>query len=193
MHSLQVNSTCSWTYACASIPAPFHTLGVDYVGELPQSLHGNKWILTDVCPYSNFLRAIPVPDKTGTTAANALFHDMLLVFGFPSVLQSDTCGEWLNALLDRLTKLLSIKQVFTSSFCPRLNGATKRMHNAAIGIFQEQWEEFLQPAAYSHNVSPVSGVGDIGPFFLVFGRNATSPETIALDLPPHPLPQRCAC
>ena len=130
-----------------------------------------------------------------TTAANALFHDILLVPGFPSVLQSDRGGEWLNALLERLNKLLSIKQVFTSSFRPRLNGATERVHrflNAAIGIycehFQEQWEEFLQPAVYSHNVSPISGVSDISPFFLVFGRNAPSPETIALDLPPHPLP-----
>ena len=31
---------------------PFHTLGVDYVGELSQSLHENKWILTVVCSYS---------------------------------------------------------------------------------------------------------------------------------------------
>ena len=34
---------------------PFHTLGVDFVGELPMSPSGNKWILTAVCPYSNFL------------------------------------------------------------------------------------------------------------------------------------------
>ena len=68
-----------------------------------------------------------------------------------------------------------------------------RFLNATIDIycehFQEQWEEFLQPAVYSHNVSPVSGVGDISPLFMVLGRNAPSPETIALDLPPHPLPQ----
>ena len=68
-----------------------------------------------------------------------------------------------------------------------------RFLNAAKGIycehFQEQWEEFLQPAVYSDNVSLISGVGDISPFFLVFGRNAPFPETIALDLPPHPLPQ----
>ena len=34
---------------------PFHTLGVDFVGELPMSPSGNKWILTAVCPCSNFL------------------------------------------------------------------------------------------------------------------------------------------
>ena len=75
---------------------------------------------------------------------NALVHDIMLVFGFPGVLQSDRGGEWLNALLDRLTKLLSIKQVFTSSFRPRLNGATERVHrflNAAIGIYCEHFQE----------------------------------------------------
>ena len=42
---------------------------------------------------------------------------------------------------------------------------------------------------YSHNVSSISSVDDISPFFLVFGRNAPSPEIIALGLPPHPLSQ----
>ena len=104
---------------------PFHTLGVDYVGELPPSPSGNKWILTAVCPYSNYLHAIPVPDKIATTAANALFHDVFLQLDFPSALQSDCGGEFFNALLHRITQLLLIKQVFTSGFHPRLNGATE--------------------------------------------------------------------
>ena len=138
---------------------------------------------------------LPVPDKTATTAANVLFHEVFLQLGFPSVLQSDRCGEFLNALLHRITQLLSIKQVFTSGFRPRLNGATERSHrflNSALGIFcehqQEKWEQFLQPAVYSHNVFPISGTTNITPFFLVFGRDAPSPETISFDLPVNPLP-----
>ena len=174
---------------------PFHTLGVDYVGELPSSPTGNKWILTAVCPYSNFLRAVPVPDKTATTAARVLLHDVLMPFGFPTVLQSDWGGEWLNAVLHRRTSLFSIQHVFTSGFRPRLNGATERVHrflNSAIGIYceryQHRWEEYLQPAVYAHNSSPISGLSAITPFFLVFGREAPSPEKISLELPPHPLP-----
>ena len=174
---------------------PFHTLGVDYVGELPQSPSGNKWILTVVCPYSNFLRTIPVPDKTATTAACALLDHVLFQVGFTSVLQSDRGGEFLNAIMHRLTSMLSIRQVYTSGFCPRLNGTTERVHrflNSAIGIFckktQEHWEEFLQPAVYAHNSAPISGTSDITPFFLVFGCHAPSPETISLDLPLYPLP-----
>ena len=174
---------------------PFHTLGVDYVGELPLSPSGNKWILTAVCPYSNFLRAIPVPDKTAPTAARALLNEVFLQFGFPTVLQSDRGGEFLNAVLHRLTALLSIKQVFTSGYRPRLNGSTERVHrflNSAIGIYceqqQEHWEIFLQPAVYAHNTLSISGTSDITPFFLVFGRDAPSPETLSLQLPPISLP-----
>ena len=98
---------------------PFYTLGVDYVGELPTSLSGNKWILTAVCPFSNYLISVPVPDKTATTAAQVLFDHVFLKFGFPAVLQSDRGGEILNAVLHRITKLLSIKHIFTSPYRPR--------------------------------------------------------------------------
>ena len=97
--------------------------------------------------------------------------------------------------MHRLTSLLSIQHVFTSGYRLRLNGATERVHrflNAAMGIYcehsQSRWEEFLQPAVYAHNTSPISGTSDIFPFFLVFGRTAPSPETLSFDLPPHYLP-----
>ena len=48
---------------------PFDTLGIDFVGELPCSPNANKWILTAMCHFSNNLVAIPVRDKTATTAA----------------------------------------------------------------------------------------------------------------------------
>ena len=142
-----------------------------------------------------YLRAIPVPDKTATTSAKAIFNDDFLLFGSPSILQS---GEFLNALLHRLTQLLSVKQVFTSCFLPpppRLNSATERIHcflNLALGMYcehhQEQWEEYLQPVVFTHNVAPISGTTNITPFFLVYGRDAPSPEAISLGLPPKTLP-----
>ena len=95
---------------------PFNTLGIDYVGQLPTTPSGNKWILTAVCPYSNFLLAIPVPDKQATTAARTLFNDVFLQYGFPAVLQSDQGGEWLNAVLRQLTNLLSIEHIVTTSY-----------------------------------------------------------------------------
>ena len=68
-----------------------------------------------------------------------------------------------------------------------------RWLNAAIGIdceeYEECWQEFLQPAVYAHNVSPIPGAGQMSPFFLVFGRNASLPEMVTLDLPVETIPR----
>ena len=47
-------------------------------------------------------------DKKASTAAKALLDYVFLEYGFPVVLQSDRGGEWMNAVLQHLTKLLSI-------------------------------------------------------------------------------------
>ena len=69
---------------------------------------------------------------------------------------------------------------------------THRFLNSALGIYcehhQGQWEDYLQSAVYEHNIAPISGRSNITPFSLVFGRDAPSPETISLELPPRPLP-----
>ena len=85
--------------------------------------------------------------------------------------------------------------MFTSGFRAHLNGATEHTHhflNSVPGIYcehhQEQWEDYLQSAVYAHNVAPISGKSNIIPFSLVFGRDASSPETISLELSPRPLP-----
>ena len=73
-----------------------------------------------------------------------------------------------------------------------MNGAIERSHrflNAALGIccekHQEKREECLQPAVHSHNTSPIYGLTSISPFFLVFGRDPPSPETLCFQMPVH--------
>ena len=104
------------------------------------------------------------------------------MFDLPSKLMSHCDGEWLNAVLDRVLKLLWMEQILTASYCPRSNGTTERTHhclNSASGIYCEKyqhlWEDYLQPAVYSHDVTPIPGAHDLSPFFLNFGRHAPSP------------------
>lgn len=126
-----------------------------------------------------------------------MYDHVFLEFGFPAVLQSDQGGEWTNAVLQELTMLLSIEHVFTTSYRPCLNGSTECVHpwfNSALGIYcekkhQQLWEDFLQPATYAHNTSPILGTDHITPFFLVFGRHASSPEVLSFDMPTAPLSQ----
>ena len=150
---------------------PMKILGIDFVGPFPKSDNGNGYIPTAVCPFSHFLVAIPTADRSATTAARTLFDNVFLTLDFPSTLLSDREGEFLNAVLREVSRLLSIKKVFTSSYRPRANGATERVRrfmNSALAIFaskwQKQWEDYLQPAVYSHNSSAIDGTDGITPF-----------------------------
>ena len=71
------------------IPVPFSQR---LCRRTPPPPSGNRWILTAVYPYSNYLRAIPVPGKTATTAANALFHYVFLQLGFPTLPLNEAIG-----------------------------------------------------------------------------------------------------
>ena len=93
-----------------------------FIGELSVRTNSNKWIINAVCPYSNFLRAIPVAVKHASTAARALLDVVSLQYGFPAVLQSDQGGECTNAILHYLTKILFIEHVLTTRYRPCLNG-----------------------------------------------------------------------
>ena len=109
---------------------PFETLG-----ELPVSSSGIKYILTVVCPFSNFLIRVPLPDKTATTVSRILLNHIFYKFGFPEVIQSDRGTEFPNAILFRITKLLSIKHVFTTSYRPIIM-LTKNVRRCIPSFFQ---------------------------------------------------------
>ena len=102
----------------------------------------------------------------------------------------------MNAILFRITQILSINHVLTTSYRPRLNGTTERVHrflNAALGIFCEKHqtnrEAFLQAATYSHNVSLIPTSTNLDPFLLNFGRHAPPPEKIDIQMPINPISQ----
>ena len=72
----------------------------------------------------------------------------------------------------------------------RMNCSTEHVHhwiNSAPGIFcenhQNDWEQSIQVATYVHNISPIPGSKELSSFFLGFGRDVLSPDTISLQLP----------
>ena len=142
---------------------------VDVPNRTPELVHGtfnnsmaylyNACLMPETYDFDPVCLATAPKRVKRAKKARALFNDVFLQYGFPVVLQSDQGGEWLNAVLRLLTKHLSIRHSVTTSYRPRLNGSTERVHrwlNAAVGIYcekyQERWEEFLQPAVYAHNV-----------------------------------------
>lgn len=125
-----------------------HTF-IDYVGPIPSSSSGNKYIFTATCDLTKFLVAVPTVDCTALTAANCLLEHILCRYNFPSRLISDNATSFICQLMKELTKLFAIKKIFSTIYRPSSN-IVERQHrtlNAFLRAFTEKnkdnWDDLL--------------------------------------------------
>ena len=108
---------------------PWETVGIDLIGPFPETIGASyKYVLTVVDFFTHYTITVPLQNKAAKTVAEALFQNVLAVHGCPKQFMSDRGTEFLNAIIMKLSEILSIKKVYTSAYRPLANGATERMH-----------------------------------------------------------------
>ena len=80
---------------------PFHYIGFDFMGPLPLS-NGKKHILVIGDHFTKWFEAIPLPDQTAITTANALVDHWISRFGCPHSLHSDQGRNFESKLFEHL-------------------------------------------------------------------------------------------
>ena len=105
----------------------FDHIHIDLVGPLPSS-SGHRYILTCVDRFTRWPEAIPVPDITTDTVANAFIATWISRFGVPLSLTSDRGGQFEANVWSKIMVLLGIRRYRTSSYHPQSNGMVERFH-----------------------------------------------------------------
>ena len=163
---------------------PFQTVGIDLLGPLPLSVHGNRWCLTVIDHFSHWPILIPLPNKEATTIAEALFSKVICEHGAFGRLLSDREATLAAPVVADLVKLIRAKRVFTSAYSPSTNGVTERYHrvvNAALRTYanlsptSKDWETSLLIAQFTYRITPLTGT-EFSPFYLLFGRHPVMPQ-----------------
>lgn len=133
-----------------------HTF-IDFVGPIPASEFGNKYIFTATCDLTKFLVAIPTVDCTALTAAQCLLEHIICRYNFPSRLISDNATSFTSHVIKELTHLFSIKKIFSTPYHPQSN-IVERMHrtlNAYLRAFttknKNNWDDLLKYATFAYN------------------------------------------
>lgn len=135
------------------------------------------------CELTRYMIAIPTYDCTAITAAKCLLEHLLLKHNFPTRIVSDNAQAFLSKVLKELTRLLSIKRVFTTIYSPKSN-LVERGHRtmgaflkAYVSANKSDWSELLPYAMFSYNNTVHSTTG-FSPHFLVHGYNIIIPNKL---------------
>ena len=156
--------------------SPFELVSIDFV-HLEKSRGGYEYILVIVDRFTRYLQTYATQNKSAKTAANKLYNDFTLHFGFPHKIHHDQLGEFENKLFDRLQQLCNISHSRKTPYQPQGNGQVERFNCTLLSMlctlpesYKSHWHEHLNKVVHAYNCSRNDATG-YSPFYLLFGRH----------------------
>ena len=167
-------------------PAPFHTVIIDAL-ELPVTPNGYKYAILCVDMYSRYICAWPSRTLSASVIGMEFLQNVICQHGCPVQCQSDNGQPFTSEIFTTLTQQFGIKQVFSSAYTPRSQGAVERANRSVLGLLRtmvnsrgNNWHKFLKPVVFALNISDCY-FNTLSPFMLVHGRQARFP--LSWDIP----------
>ena len=102
---------------------PFQKLSLDFVGPLPTSHNGNKYILTVKDTFSRWLEAFPVRAATAAVVVNKLEKEIFPRYGLCDQIHSDRGTQFLSDLVHDVAQ--TFRHRHTTPRVIRLNAPTE--------------------------------------------------------------------
>lgn len=163
------------------LPA-FHRWGLDFIGPLPASKNGNKYILVAIDHTTKWPIAKPVKNCNAETVASFLKDELFANFGCPTEIISDRGAAFRDASLKLYLEKIKIQHNLTSAYHPRSNGVTERF-NGLLGKMiskyvarepRANWENYLDQSLLACRIRSHRATG-FSPFYLVYGQKPNIP------------------
>lgn len=154
---------------------PLEFIAMDVLGPLPKTKNNNRFCLVICDRFTKVSIAVPVPDQTASTCAQAFVDRWVCYYGVPLILLTDNGSNFASKFFSVLTHILGIKHVFTSPYRPSTNGQTERWNATLMDtvshylVGKKEWDDLVGVAATSYNHSVHSSTG-YTPFELALTR-----------------------
>lgn len=104
---------------------PLETVAIDFLSlGQPQGPYPYLLVMTDL--FSRYSWAVPAKDQTAVTTAQALWHNLIQIWGCPERILSDQGPAFESGMLRQLCALYGCKKIRTTPYHPQGNGACER-------------------------------------------------------------------
>ena len=82
------------------------------------------------------MQAYPTRNNSSTAAAEKLYNDFIVQFGFPAQILHDQGREFENQLFHQIQKLAGIQCLRTTPYHTQTNGKAKRFNQTMLSILR---------------------------------------------------------
>ncbi len=164
--------------------APFDVVATDYLGPLPLTQQGNRYMLVLTDHFSKYVEVLAVPDQTAETCASRILNEFIARWGCPLSILSDQGRNYESRVFKELCRMLEVRKSRTSPRNPRCNGQSERFNKTLVRMIkaflcgeQDQWDRNLGCLAGAYRATPNESTG-LTPNLLTMGREVRLPSEL---------------
>lgn len=158
------------------VTRPWEMISLDFVGPLPRSSSGHKYILVISDYFSKFVHLVPLRAATSQSLVKHVEEDIFLLYGVPRFLICDNGVQMKSKEFKSLCASYQCKILYTALYCPRadpaerVNRVVKTMISSYVKEDHRKWDKNLAAFACAVRVAKHETIG-YSPFYVNFGRN----------------------
>ena len=159
------------------VKEPFYQIGIDFVGPLPITQKGNRYIIVAMDYFTKWPEARAVKEANAKETAEFIMDDIICRHGCPKRILSDRGSHFNNDLIAKLTKKFEIKHNFSTPYHPQTNGLVERFNKtlceslAKLTTKDEEWDSHISSVLMAYRTK-IHDSTKMKPFYLVYGREA---------------------
>jgi transposase InsO family protein len=143
--------------------APLEIVAMDYVGPLPVSTTGHRYMLVFIDMFSRYPEVYPCRDLSASTLIDKT-RDYFAHYGFPDAILSDRGTQFESREFGEYLQKFRVKKLRTTAYHPQGNGLCERFnqtiqqHLLALRLQQQRpkgdWAHLLPTALLSYRTTP---------------------------------------
>ena len=102
--------------------APWERVGIDFIGPLPETEKGNKYIITAIDYFTKWPEAKAVLAATAQVAIEFLYEEVICRYGLVKYFHTDRGTHFNNELMQMMTNKFKIRHHQVITYYPQTNG-----------------------------------------------------------------------